>query len=109
MAIMSLRKKSLFSIVMVGVLTLCVLFSWETEAGTDETVIASGNLATSRRTIMGVLGQCRLFGIEEAGTREIFTRAGLPSRALEELDFPISLDQELEICNALVRTLAARH
>ena len=75
----------------------------------DEIVIASGNLATARRTIMGVLGQCRLFGIEEAGTREIFTRAGLPSRALEELDFPISLDQELEICNALVRTLAARH
>jgi len=70
-------------------------------------VIASGNLATARRTIMGVLGQCRLFGIDEARTRDIFTRAGLPYRALEELDFPISLDQELEICNALVRTLAA--
>ncbi|MEE4144804.1 MAG: AraC family transcriptional regulator ligand-binding domain-containing protein [Halieaceae bacterium] len=73
-----------------------------------ETVIASGNLATPRRTVMGVLGQCGLFGMDEAGTREIVTRAGLPARALEEPDFPISLDQELEICNALVCTLAAR-
>ncbi len=71
----------------------------------NESVIASGNLATSRRTVMSVLGQCVLFGIDEVRTRAIFTRAGLPSRALEELDFPISLDQELEICNALVGNL----
>jgi len=72
---------------------------------TADTVIVTGNLATPRRTIMGVLGQCALFGLNEASTRDIFTRAGLPSRALEELDFPISLDQELNICNALVHTL----
>jgi AraC-like DNA-binding protein len=70
-------------------------------------IIASGNLATSRRIIMGVLGQCALFGIDENSVRGIVTAVGLPARALEELDFPISLGQELEICNALVRTLAA--
>lgn len=69
------------------------------------TVIASGNLATSRRTIMGVLGQCGLLGIEGAELERLVTGAGLPSRALEELDFPISLDQEFIICNAMLRHL----
>ena len=36
---------------------------------------------------------------------ELFTDAGLPARALEEPDFPISLEQELIICMALVRRL----
>lgn len=70
-------------------------------------VVASGNLATPRRIIMGALAQCALFGVGERGVRDIFTAAGLPARALEELDFPISLGQELEICHALVCTLAA--
>ncbi len=74
----------------------------------EDTVIASGNLATPRRTIMGILGQCAVFGIGDALTRDIFTRSGLPSRALEDLAFPISLEQELDITNALVRTLTAR-
>ena len=69
-------------------------------------LVASANLATSRRIIMGVLGQCALFGKDERNARDIFIAAGLPARALEELDFPISLGQELEICNALVRTMA---
>ena len=71
----------------------------------NETVIASGNLATSRRTIMGVLGQFALFDINEKDTLAIFTGAGLPARALQEPDFPISLDQELVVCTALLRTL----
>ena len=72
-------------------------------------VIASGNLATSRRTIMGVLGQCALLNVEEDQARAIFTGAGLPGRALEEPDFPISLEQELVICMALASTLPASH
>jgi AraC-like DNA-binding protein len=71
------------------------------------TLVASGNLATARRTIMGVLGQCALFQLDAARTRDIFTSSGLPARALQDLEFPISLDQELAICNALVKTLAA--
>jgi AraC-like DNA-binding protein len=76
---------------------------------TDSIVIASGNLGTPRRTIMGVLGQCALFELDEQRTKDIFTSAGLPERALEQLDFPISLEQELLVCNALVKTLGHRH
>ena len=68
-------------------------------------VIASGNLATSRRTITGALGQLALLDISRAHAIGIFTDAGLPSRALDEPDFPISLDQELIICSGIVRLL----
>jgi len=75
----------------------------------DSTVIASGNLATTRRTILGVLGQCALLEVSNSTKREVFARAGLPDRALEEPDFPISLEQELVVCMALVHTLADGH
>jgi AraC-like DNA-binding protein len=71
----------------------------------DGLVIASGNLATARRTITGVLGQLMLLNVSDRAALEIFTDAGLPSRALEEPDFPISLDQELFICLALAHQL----
>lgn len=71
-------------------------------------VIASGNLATARRTITGVLGQLMLLNVSDHAALEIFTDAGLPARALEEPDFPISLDQELSICLALARQLGKR-
>jgi AraC-like DNA-binding protein len=69
------------------------------------TVIASGNLASARRTITGLLGQLLLLGVDDADALKLFTDAGLPARALQELDFPISLQQELTICMALVRHL----
>ncbi len=69
-------------------------------------VIASGNLATSRRTITGALGQLALLDISRAHAIRIFADAGLPSRALDEPDFPISLDQELIICSGIERLLA---
>lgn len=76
----------------------------------DSTVIASGNLATSRRTIMGVLGQLALLDVSDEYALAMFTSAGLPARALQEPDFPISLGQELIICLALDRSLATgRH
>ncbi len=68
-------------------------------------VIASGNLASPRRIIAGVLGQLNFFGVEPDRARDMFTNAGLPARALEEPDFPISIQQELEICAALVSGL----
>lgn len=71
----------------------------------NEAVIASGNLATSRRTIMGVLGQLALFDVREPDILGVFTGAGLPARALQEPDFPISLEQELTVCVALLQTL----
>ena len=74
----------------------------------DALVIASGNLATARRTITGVLGQLLLLNVSDRAALEIFTDAGLPARTLAEPDFPISLDQELLICLALARQLGER-
>ncbi|MDJ0879112.1 MAG: helix-turn-helix domain-containing protein [Halieaceae bacterium] len=71
----------------------------------SSSVIASGNLAGARRIIAGVLGQLGFLGVDDETARRIFTNAGLPVRALEEPDFPISLQQELEICAALVNRL----
>jgi len=68
----------------------------------DATVLASGNLASPRRIIAGVLAQLGFLDIGKAAARSIFTNAGLPARALDEPDFPVSLQQELEIIAELV-------
>ena len=70
---------------------------------TDTSLIASGNLATSRRTITGVLGQFGLLEISDEAAAKIITDAGLPPRVLNEPDFPIALEQELVIFLAIVR------
>ncbi len=71
----------------------------------NSTIIASGSLATSRRTIGGVLGQLQFLEISYADSIRIMTDAGLPPRALNEPDFPISMDQDLRISQAMVRLL----
>ncbi len=71
------------------------------------TVIASGNLATTSRTINGVLSQLALLKVSKRRALQIFTQAGLPATALQQPDFPISLQQELVICSALVTFLGA--
>ncbi|HEY7775869.1 MAG TPA: helix-turn-helix domain-containing protein [Kineobactrum sp.] len=71
----------------------------------QSTVIASGNLASPRRIIAGVLGQIGFLDIDEDSAGRILTNAGLPVRALQEPDFPISLQQDLEICAALVHQI----
>ena len=70
------------------------------------TVIASGNLASSQRTVTGLLGQLLFLSVSDEDALALFTGAGLPARALAEPDFPISLEQELIVCLALVRRLA---
>ena len=66
-------------------------------------VLASGNLATARRTVAGVLGQFALLEVGDQQARPILTDVGLPPRVLEEPDFPISLNQEMRIALALSR------
>jgi AraC-like DNA-binding protein len=73
------------------------------------TVVASGNLASARRTVTGLLGQLAFLDVNDTDALAMFTNAGLPARALEEPDFPISLEQELVICLALVRRLGNHH
>ncbi|CAA0094487.1 putative HTH-type transcriptional regulator [Halioglobus japonicus] len=69
----------------------------------NPTVIASGNLASSQRTVTGLLGQLVFLNVSDEDALALFNDAGLPARALAEPDFPISLEQELIICMALVR------
>jgi len=71
----------------------------------DGTVLASGNLATAQRTVTGLLGQFALLQINQEDALSILNDVGLPGRALQEPDFPISLDQELRVALALCRRL----
>jgi len=73
---------------------------------TDNQVIASGNLATARRTVAGVLSQFALFELPLQTGQALITGAGLPAQALEQPDFPISLEQELIIALGIVHFLA---
>jgi AraC-like DNA-binding protein len=71
----------------------------------DSRVLVSGNLASPRRIIAGLLAQLGFMKIDEDTARSVFTNVGLPARALDEPDFPISLQQELEIIATLVSQL----
>lgn len=69
--------------------------------------LASGTLATRRRTVAGILGQCGLAGIDEADIRAILRVAGLPARAATDPDFPVSLDRELTALAYMLRRVEA--
>lgn len=70
-------------------------------------VVVSGNLSSPRRIIAGTLSQLSFFGIGTDRARTLFSQAGLPARALDKPDFPISLQQELEVVVALLESLPA--
>lgn len=57
--------------------------------------LESGTLATRRRTVAGILGQCGLAGLDDVEVRGILRLAGLPARAADDPDFPVSVDREL--------------
>lgn len=71
----------------------------------EKTILTSGNLATARRTISGLLGQFALFQCSEKETLRIIKEAGLPATSFDDPDFPVSLQQDLTVCNALVMSL----
>jgi AraC-like DNA-binding protein len=68
--------------------------------------LISGSLATRRRTVAGVLGQCGLAGLPEAEVRSILRLSGLPSRAATDPDFPVSVDRELTALSFMLRRVA---
>lgn len=70
-------------------------------------ILASGTLATRRRTVAGILGQCGLAGIDEADIRAILRLAGLPARAATDPDFPVSVDRELTALAFMLRRVEA--
>lgn len=75
----------------------------------EPSLLASGNLASRRRTVTGVLGQLLLVGMDEAEIVALLRHAGLPGRALQDPDFPISLEQELVVLSQLVARVRDRH
>ncbi len=73
----------------------------------NDEVLLSGNLATPLRTIAGVIGQFAFVGASDRQAAAILSDAGLPSSAMAQLDFPISLRQELQVIALLVDLLDA--
>ncbi|MCC5885076.1 MAG: AraC family transcriptional regulator ligand-binding domain-containing protein [Gammaproteobacteria bacterium] len=67
--------------------------------------LASGNLASSRRTITGVLGQLALAGLDDAQRLAVVRQIGLPTAAIEDPEFPISLGQELQALSLMLSQL----
>ncbi len=70
--------------------------------------LLSGNLASSRRTITGVMGQLALAGLDDAQRLAILGQIGLPPQATEDPEFPISTAQELQALMAMVGKLQRR-
>ncbi|MFW6093160.1 MAG: helix-turn-helix domain-containing protein [Pseudomonadota bacterium] len=68
--------------------------------------LTTGSLATRRRTVAGLLGQCGLAGLDDDALRGILRLAGLPARAAADPDFPISVDRELTALAVMLRRIA---
>ncbi len=71
-------------------------------------VLASVNLASARRTVSGVVDQLKIVGMGDDEIVAGFRRVGLPARARDEPEFPVSRDQELTLLAELVTRLRAR-
>ncbi len=73
----------------------------------DTAIVANGTLATRRRTVAGILGQCGLAGFDDPEVRAILRLAGLPARAADDPDFPVSVDRELTALSFMLRRVLA--
>lgn len=71
---------------------------------TDEVLLSSGNLATSMRTVAGVLATLTQLQVSDADAAGIFTSHGLPATALQDPNFPISHEQNLRLLATLVNS-----
>lgn len=65
-------------------------------------VLASGNLATAYRTLTGALGLMDSLGFSRIESIALLQAAGLPMRAFDEPNFPISLNQHLQLYSAIL-------
>lgn len=68
-------------------------------------VLARGNLSVSQRTLGGLLGQFEVANIERKEGEEILRSAGLPAVAYDDPFFPLSLEEDFEILNAIRKRL----
>lgn len=80
-----------------------------TMRSTDEDVVLwSGDLATPRRTVLGVLAHIARLELDPATQREFLIAAGLPPLAFDEPDIPITLEQELACMSRIVASLSPK-
>lgn len=69
--------------------------------GDDVRILWTGNLATPRRTVLGLLGQIERAGVPPEHIGAVLVELGLPVLALQEPDISITHDQQLD-CLALL-------
>jgi AraC-like DNA-binding protein len=67
----------------------------------DARILWTGNLATPRRTVLGLLGQIERSGVPPEHIGAVLVELGLPVLALQEPDISITHDQQLD-CIALL-------
>lgn len=70
-------------------------------AESDARILWTGNLATPRRTVLGLLGQIERSGVPPEHIGAVLVELGLPVLALQEPDISITHDQQLD-CIALL-------
>ncbi|MEC8020800.1 MAG: helix-turn-helix domain-containing protein [Pseudomonadota bacterium] len=66
-------------------------------------VRAAGDLAAAPRTIAGLMGQLGMAGISDEAAVRFLQAQGLPRRAAEDPDFPLTLAQELAALQVMLR------
>ena len=72
---------------------------------TGSNVLARGDLAVSQRTLGGLLGQLDAANLGRSEAEEILRSAGLPASAYDDPFFPLSLEEDFEILNAIRKRL----
>lgn len=75
------------------------------ERSSREVVLHAGNLATPRRTVLGVLAHIARLGMPPDEEREFLLGSGLPPIAVDQPDIPITLEQELTCMARIVGRL----
>lgn len=68
----------------------------------DDEILLRGDLATPRRTVLGVFGHFAQSDIPPEEIRRLLLEHGLPPIALEEPDIPITHEQQLACIRALL-------
>jgi len=72
-------------------------------AESDARILWTGNLATPRRTVLGLLGQIERSGVPPEHIGAVLVELGLPMLALQEPDISITRDQQLDCIAMLLK------
>lgn len=75
-------------------------------ASGGDTVLWAGDLATPRRTVLGVLAHIARLELDPARERAFLLESGLPPVAFEEPDIPITIEEELACMSRIVSALS---